>query len=485
MRKILNKNQIEELKNNQDELFDYFKNQKDNVIIYTLGKLGKLENGNTRNTLLYLMNSKNSKIRSLSVKNLAKLNDIFLLGEFIKYATEDESTEVKRESISAIGRLRNEKTIPILIDFLSNQDPKIVMQAIRGLLVFSEKQLVQDKLKKLISHPNEMIREIINKEFNYTKYKSSYSDRYKCRSLSLENLIVHGDTQQILNYIPAESIQLTFTSPPYYNARDYSIYQSYDEYLNFLENVFKEAHRVTQEGRFLILNTSPIIIPRVSRSHSSKRYPIPYDIHHRLTEMGWEFIDDIIWVKPESSVKNRNAGFLQHRKPLAYKPNAITEYLMVYRKKTDKLIDWNIRQYSNEQIEKSKVKEKYETTNVWHIDPAFDKIHSAVFPLELCNRVIKYYSFVGDLIFDPFAGSGTLGKSALKLKRNFFLNEIKEEYIRRIKEELMIGNSMFEDQIKQIRFLNFQEFVQLSNIADCQKDNSIEDISLKKVNFNL
>jgi len=100
-----------------------------------------------------------------------------------------------------------------------------------------------------------------------------------------------------------------------------------------LENVFKEVHRVTKEGRFFVLNTSPIIIPRISRAHASKRYPIPYDIHPLLVKMGWEFIDDIIWVKPEASVKNRNAGFLQHRKPLGYKPNAVSEMLMVYRKK--------------------------------------------------------------------------------------------------------------------------------------------------------
>lgn len=60
--------------------------------------------------------------------------------------------------------------------------------------------------------------------------------------------------------------------------------------------------------------------------------------------MGWEFIDDIVWEKPEYSVKNRIGGFQQHRKPLAYKPNSVTEYLMVYRKQTDKLIDWNIHQ---------------------------------------------------------------------------------------------------------------------------------------------
>jgi hypothetical protein len=55
---------------------------------------------------------------------------------------------------------------------------------------------------------------------------------------------------------------------------------------------------------------------------------------------------------------------MQHRKPLGYKPNTITEYLMVYRKSTEKLLDWNIRSYINEIVEGSKVADGYETTNV-------------------------------------------------------------------------------------------------------------------------
>ena len=88
-----------------------------------------------------------------------------------------------------------------------------------------------------------------------------------------------------------------------------------------------------------------LFVPRLSRAHSSKRYAIPYDIHPRLTDIGWEFIDDIVWIKPEYAAKNRNGGFYQHRKPLCYKANSVTESVMVYRKKTDKLIDWNLRQY--------------------------------------------------------------------------------------------------------------------------------------------
>lgn len=460
MSKVINKSQIEDLKNSEVFFSDLVNNQRSNSVIHILKNLGKLENENALNSLLYLMNNKNPKIRALSIKNLAKFQKPSLLNVFTKYASQDLSSDVRREAVSAIGRLRKEQTIPILINFLSDNDPKIVMQAIRGLLVFPRKKIVTEELKKLADHPNELIREVINKEFNRAPYKLDYSNKEKEFLLSLKNLVVYGDTKQILRRLPKQSIDLTFTSPPYYNARDYSIYQSYDEYLNFLEAIFKEVHRVTKEGRFFILNTSPIIIPRISRAHSSKRYPIPFDIHNRLVNMGWEFIDDIIWVKPEASVKNRNAGFLQHRKPLAYKPNAITEYLMVYRKKTDKLIDWNIRQYSKEQVEKSKVKEEYETTNVWHIDPTFDRVHSAVFPIELCNKVIKYYSFVGDLVFDPFAGSGTLGKSALKLKRNFFLTEIQKEYFERMKQVFSNDVNLFNDTAK-IRFIKFSEFAKL------------------------
>lgn len=454
---------IESFKNNPNDFSSFLQNQNDGTIIYVLKKLGRLENGYSKQPLLNLLNHLNENIRALSIKNLAKLEDITLLPTFIKYATTDESTIVRREAVSAIGRLRNEKTIPTLINLLKDKDPKVVVQAIRGLFIFSCNPNVKNELKKLLNHPNELIREVINKEVNGVQYQSKSQQKHDEFPTFLKNTVVHGDVQEIIKYVPDESIHLTFTSPPYYNARDYSIYQSYDEYLNFLERVFREVHRITKEGRFFILNTSPIIIPRISRQHSSKRYPIPYDIHPMLIKMGWEFIDDIVWVKPEASVKNRNAGFLQHRKPLAYKPNAVTEMLMVYRKKTDKLIDWNIRQYNSDKVEKSKVLGEYETTNVWRIDPTFDKVHTAVFPIELCNRVIKFYSFIGDLVFDPFAGTGTLGRAAFNLNRNFFLIEKEDRYINRIKEELYKSTNLFSSKNNQPNFVDLKKFIQQSN----------------------
>lgn len=422
---------------------------------FILENIGHIQKDFNYSWLLELLDYDNETIRVLVLKNLGKVKSTDLIQVFYNVVNSDKSTLVKREAVSALGRLRNEQTKDILIKLLQNEDPKIVCQAIRGLLVFKGEKEIDDALKSLIDHENEMVKAVIKKEYfsdsTNKKDKLKHPETYDF----LKNVIVNSDVLEALKYVPDESVHLTFTSPPYYNARDYSIYPSYEAYLQFLGEVFKETHRITKEGRFLIVNTSPVIVPRISRAHSSKRYPIPFDLHAILVKEGWEFIDDIIWEKPEYSVKNRVGGFQQHRKPLGYKPNTITEYLMVYRKQTDKLLDWNIHQYNSEIVEKSKVKGDFDTNNVWQICPKSDKIHPAVFPSELCKRVIQYYSYIGDLIFDPFGGSGTLGYTAKRMGRNFFLTEKNEKYFEYMKS---YKREISEDEIKNTKFYTLEQF---------------------------
>ncbi len=367
------------------------------------------------------------------------------------------STVERKEALSSIGRKRNRDLLPILIKYLGDENPELVMQAVRGLLVFRNDSKVRIQLERLREHPNDMVREIVERETNGQK-RLVDSNHRESPDL-LKNLVVEGDVTQTLMHVPDESIHLTFTSPPYYNARDYSIYQTYEEYIDFLEGVFSQVHRVTKEGRFFILNTSPVIIPRAGRKYSSRRYPVPFDIHARLTSMGWEFIDDIVWAKPEKSAKNRVAGFEVNRKPLTYKANPRTEYVMVYRKKTDKLIDWNLRQYDWDTVSLSKVLGDYERSNVWNIAPTTDQVHSAVFPLKLCLEIVRLYSFVGDLVFDPFAGSGTLARAAVGLERYALMTEILPEYISRMKQQL---TSSLTDE-RPFQFLEQPEFAKAAN----------------------
>lgn len=433
-------------------------NNTRDLLIY-LKSLGRLDKDAPGDLFLSLLSHKSSQVRYWAVKNLGKLRNASHLKTLSEVAEKDISSTVRREAVSSIARLRSQSTIPILIGCLNDEDPKVVLQALRGLIPYKKAPNVAKQLEILRKHPNEMIQDVLQREdSNQEKVKN----KNYCPTKSpvfMRDVVVHGDVRDVLRIVPDQSVHLTFTSPPYYNARDYSFYQSYQEYLDFLTSVFAEVHRVTHEGRFFILNTSPVIIPRVSRTHASRRYPIPFDIHPRLVDMGWEFVDDIVWAKPEASVKNRNAGFLQHRKPLGYKPNPVTEYLMVYRRNSPKLLDWNIRQYDHSVVEASKVDDGYETTNLWQIDPTHDRVHSAVFPLALCHRVIQYYSYRGDLIFDPFGGSGTLGRAARQLGRLFFMAEKEAEYVERMRQNLGVGGLFFENIYHFVTLKQFKEMV--------------------------
>ncbi len=458
---LFKKDYIEELKKeNPQALYTILREEKSNgQIAYVLEHLGRLPPNFDGSVFLPLLRNNEDRIRLLAVKNIGKLANDNYIEELYPIAKYDKNSMVRREAVSSIGRMRSRKAIPLLFEVLHDNDPKVALQAIRALLVFKFDPSVKTALAELKFHPNETIQYIIDKEFHSAPISSVSTMKHTESPGFMKNVIVHGDVREILKFVPDESIHLTFTSPPYYNARDYSTYRSYKDYLLFLDTVFKEVYRVTKEGRFFILNTSPVIVPRFSRQHSSRRYPIPFDIHYYLIQMGWEFVDDIIWEKPEASSKNRNAGFLQHRKPLAYKPNPVTEYVMVYRKKTDKLIDWCMRQYDPQIVSKSKVLTEYESSNVWHIDPIFDRHHSAVFPLELCDRVIKFYSYIGDLIFDPFAGSGTLGRAAINLERHFFLAEQEGRYIDLMSRDI-VEKSLFVTP--KPRILTIEEFRKIS-----------------------
>ena len=423
-----------------------------------LQSLGRLPAEFDPAPLMRLACHPHSEVRRAAVVALARLANPQLLRFFWERLAEEEATSVRRELVAAIGRLRVSEAIPVLQESLADPDPKVVVQAIRGLLVFRDLPEVQESLRSLERHPSELVRNAVSSVRHPTR-RAQPQKPHPYSPDALKNLMVLGDALAVLRRLPDESVHLTFTSPPYYNARDYTLYPSYEAYLEFLTEVFREVHRVTKEGRFFVLNTSPVLIPRMSRQHASKRYAIPFDLHPRIVAIGFEFIDDIIWAKPAPSAKNRNGGFYQHRKPLAYKANSVVEYVMVYRKATNELIDWNIRQYPDSTVEASRVVGKYEPTNLWQIAPTADPVHPAVFPLELASQIIQLYSYKGDLVMDPFAGRGTVGRAALLLERYYFLVEKEPNYFEYAKQ--LIGESSLLQQDYPPRFMGFDEFASL------------------------
>lgn len=266
----------------------------------------------------------------------------------------------------------------------------------------------------------------------------------------LRNTIGFGDCVELLDEMPAASVDLVFTSPPYFNARpEYSDYEEYEQYLFKMRRVINRAHRVLNEGRFFVINCAPILLRRASRNESSRRIAVPFDLHRIFIEEGYDFMDDIIWMKPEGAgwATGRGRRFAADRNPLQYKTVPVTEYVLVYRKRTDLLIDWHIRNHPDKQaVIESRVGDGYERTNVWRINPKTNSKHPAAFPLELAQKVISYYSFKGDVVLDPFAGSGTVGEAAAKAGRRFILFDINPDYIDLIRDNAgsWLGNARNE-----------------------------------------
>jgi len=361
------------------------------------------------------------------VKALGKNRSAENLSILLRMYNEDYGLDIKREIVSSIGRQKDAQTI---YDFIAdnafkNTYMELVYQMYRTTLYRSDDKKFNDLREKIEAYyDNELLQKM--KRYYSNKYKTTKQKRAVQKTTILE-----GDCVETLKNVEPESVQLVFTSPPYYNARVYSDYVSYADYLEKMKQALVACNRVLEPGRFIIYNVSPVITKRPGREFESIRYPIHFDFHRIMQEAGFYFVDEIIWIKPETSVKNRVGGYQQSLKPLSYKPNCITESILVYRKNADFLLDENIKKYPREMKNDSKM--KIDTTNCWYIQPKSSKSHPAIFPEELCEKVLNYYSYVGDVVLDPFAGSGTFGKVAKKLKRIPILCELKQEYVQLMK----------------------------------------------------
>lgn len=250
------------------------------------------------------------------------------------------------------------------------------------------------------------------------------------------------------------SVSLTVTSPPYWNAIDYDIhasdkeqnfrtraysngYTEYSNYLEWLERVFTEVLRVTKPGGFCGIVIGTVLF-------EGKHYPVPFDLVSRLVQKGWDFHQDIIWHKCTAGVKRAGVS-IQKPYPGYFYPNIMTEYIMILRKPGEPI-------YRN-RSEHQKAEAAYPinrlftmdvANNIWHIAPVPpDQLnHPCPFPEEIPYRLVTMYSYPGEIVLDPFVGSGQTPKVAHWLKREYVGYEIISKYIelakKRIKEPLSI-----------------------------------------------
>jgi DNA modification methylase len=374
--------------------------------------------------------NKENEITISYIKNLGKNKCKESLDVLLKlYADEEISLELKREVVSSIGRQDEKKLVAKFIEenYKSSKNSMDMIYQFYRTCLYNMDILQFERLANEIEtfYQNEMI----SKMKSFYLFRKNRGKHTQLKSKIIEPTLLVGDCELTLKRIENGTVNLIFTSPPYYNAREYSVYKSYDDYLNKMKSVWKECKNVLEDGRFLVINVSPVITKRPGREFESIRYPIHFDFHRILVDIGFEFVDEIIWLKPEYSVPNRNGGYMQTQMPLSYKPNCVTESVMVYRKKAPFLLDKNINVYKDFN---PVFRDDFDKTNCWLISPRSSKNHPAVFPEELCERIIHYYSFPGDIVLDPFGGSGTFGDVAIKMGRTPLLCEMHDEYVKHI-----------------------------------------------------
>lgn len=229
-----------------------------------------------------------------------------------------------------------------------------------------------------------------------------------------------------------QSIALTFTSPPYWNFIDYKggegvgYSDSYEQYLNTLSTLFTVIESKTMPGGRLVINASNMK-SRKSVEGKSFIYPIVGDIISRVQKVGFTFFDEIIWVKGGANAGALNGRPLFGSYPYPPTPKILDstfENIMVFTKPGKRQVHKDIKGQS----QLTKDEWRAFTKGVWEIPPDRDPHHPATFPMEIADRIIRMYSFVDDLILDPFAGTGTTLIAAERHNRIGIGFEISQEY---------------------------------------------------------
>lgn len=255
------------------------------------------------------------------------------------------------------------------------------------------------------------------------------------------------------------SVDLIITSPPYFNVKDYSKdgYQSlrhsavaggggdlgsltdYKTYIKELVKVWRECERVLKPNGKLCVNVPlmPMFKRDLNTHYNRHIFDLQSDIQHSILESTSLFLLDLyIWNRTNTTKK---LMFGSYPYPRNFYAQNTSEFITIYVK--DGKPTNNIPQELKEQSKLSQKEWVQFTKQIWDIpipnksDLAFGK-HAAIMPEAIPYRLIKLYSFIGDIVLDPFAGSGTTLKVAKELGRNFIGYEIYPHYKSVIEEKL-------------------------------------------------
>lgn len=309
-----------------------------------------------------------------------------------------------------------------------------------------------------------------NKDIGFTDY--SLLNNLQCNPQNVN--IVWGDCLNNLKRLPNDSVGHMVTSPPYYNARAYSVWPNLKAYLDNMREIIKECYRVLDNHRVFVFNVSDIVgddkMDKIS-AFGKRKIPLPAYFIVMFEECGFTFVDDIIWDKGEvqsSRHKNSNKPFPFFQ----YACNCYEHILVFHKHELERDIRYPCNECGSLEVKSNSYTSKglrsWECRNPkckktvsnrgkrfslktiitqnpfrqqdnkippelvkdWRRDihklSAVIKInnkkenklgHTAPFPIDIPMMSVYYYSYKGEIVLDPFAGSFTSAIAANKLGR--------------------------------------------------------------------
>jgi site-specific DNA-methyltransferase (adenine-specific) len=232
----------------------------------------------------------------------------------------------------------------------------------------------------------------------------------------LRNTVIPGSSEQ-MKEIPDNSLHLMVTSPPYNVSKEYDTDLSLREYLDLLHKVFSETYRVLVNGGRACINIANI---------GRKPYiPLSDHITHIMEEVGFLMRGEIIWNKGAGAgVSMAWGSWISASNPVL---RDVHEYILVFSKGSFKRIR---KKGQTSTIRKEQFMEW--TKSVWtmNTESARKVGHPAPFPVELPYRLIQLYTFTGDVVLDPFMGSGSTAIAALDSDRSYVGYDVNPKYIK-------------------------------------------------------
>lgn len=242
------------------------------------------------------------------------------------------------------------------------------------------------------------------------------------------NRIICGDALRALRSMPEKCIDIVITSPPYNFGQAYAQDEcddtrEWNEYFRTLREIWSECYRVVKPGGRIAVNVQPLF---------SDYIPTHHVISNQLISLGLLWKAEILWEKNNYNAKYTAWG--SWKSPSMPYLKYTWEFIEVFDKETHR------KSGDRERIDITDTEFKEWVIGKWSFPPEIrmkDFCHPAMFPEELPKRLMKLFSYQGDIVLDPFNGAGTTSLVAWKLGRRFIGIDISEDYckcaLRRIK----------------------------------------------------